>query len=159
MKKSITEYTIMRLLLLFEQDLINLFRNVPASYKFTYTQQVFDQMGFTKRLLVKVLDMPKEVDMEMRIVKYKMLAESRSELRVVEVNLCQLNDLSAISNKVKSKLDMALYDLYMNFDRLLISLQRKITECGGTESQGCAPGSVLAIVGTPDCEKERASYA
>lgn len=93
----------MRLLLLFEQDLMNLFRNVPASYKFTYTQQVFDQMGFTKRLLVKVLDMPKEVDMEMRIVKYKMLAESRSELRVVEVNLCQLNDLSAISNKVNIK--------------------------------------------------------
>ena len=159
MKKSITEYTITRLLLLFEQDLFRLFANVSKKYRYTLTQQTLDQAGYAKRLLVKCLDIPKDMTIEMAKAKYNMLAESRSELRVLEVNICQLNDLGEISEEVKKKLDMALYDLYMNFDRLLISLQRNIPKCGGTETQGCASGSVPAIVGTPDCGKERDSYA
>jgi hypothetical protein len=153
MKKSITEYPITRLLLLFEQDLYRLFDNVSKKYKYTLTQQTLDQAGYAKRLLVKCLDIPKEMTTEMAKAKYHMIAESRSELRVLEINLCQLNDLGEISKEVKKRLDEALRDLYLNFDRLLISLQAKVPKCGGTESQGCAPGSVPAIVGTPDCDR------
>jgi len=126
-KKRITDFTIARLLAVFEQDLYNLFEYTPKKFRFSLEQFLKNTLDNAVRLVMKCLDTPPEEPYLLRL-KRDMLIEAHSELRVVEFRLNQLNDLCAMSNETKAKFDIQLFEIYGNLERFANSLNKRLKE-------------------------------
>lgn len=146
-KKVITDFTVVNVLMRFEMELYRILDNIPKKYKFDLQQQLKDAVGAALRLVAKAIDTP-PISRELLITKRNMFIEAHSELQFAELRLCQLNRLCAFSDKVKAQLDMQLYDIFGNLDRLVNSLSKDIS---GSEMQECALTSVPNEIGTPNC--------
>lgn len=154
-KKKITDFTVVRSLMLLRKDLYDVFNLTPKKFRFNIEQETKDCIGYAIRLVSKSMRTP-PLDTGLMKLKRDMLIEADSELGYLEVNLCQLNDMCAMSNAAKAKLDMQLYDIYGNIERLVNSLIRHIDE----SERGCYDGRPgLGVIGMPDCGREGGSHA
>ena len=141
--------------MLLQRDIFAIFNLTPKKYRFNIEQEVKDSVANALRLIVKSMDTPR-IDAYTMRVKRDYLIEAQSELRVLEVNICQLNDMCGLSNAEKAKIDMALYDIYGNISRLVSSLIRHI----GESESGCYDSRPeLGVIGMPDCDGEGGSNA
>ena len=154
-RKLITDFTLVKVLLDFESDAMRVFKNVPAKYRYTHEKEFFDAVACTIRLAVKSMDTP-PTDSTLLRQKYYMLTEAHSELCYAETRLIQLNMDGSVSNVAKAGLDMKLYDVYGNLERLQSSLAKKMS---GSDSQGCASAVAPVMIGMPDCNREGGSNA
>ena len=144
------DFPIMRKLLLIEQEIEKLFEKVlPKKFKFNLEQQTHDYLGYAKIMLCKAIDTP-PLDEQLVRIKRDMLIESRSFVRGVEVNLCQINDLQGISNEAKSKIDILIYGFYKDTRQFLNSLNKKLQS--GSDVERCGEDTVPNIIRMPDCD-------
>lgn len=150
-KKKITDFTVVRSIMTLQRDIFSIFNNTPKKFRYNIEQEVKDSVSNALRLVVKSMDTP-QLDSYMMQMKRDYLLEAHSELRVLEVNLCQLNDMCALSNEAKAKLDISLYDIYGNITRLVNSLIRHISE----SENGCYDNHPeLGVIGMPNCGMEK----
>lgn len=144
-----------RSLMLLRKDLYDVFNLTPKKFRFNIEQETKDCIGYAIRLVSKSMRTP-PLDAGLMKLKRDMLIEADSELGYLEVNLCQLNDMCAISNAAKAKLDMRLYDIYGNITRLVNSLIRHISE----SESGCYDSHPeLDVIGMQYCGTEGGSDA
>ena len=153
----ITDFTIVRLVERFMIDLFGALRNMPASFKHDICQYLKDTTSNVLRLCTKAMDTP-PYDNELRTVKRNMLIEAHSEAQYLQVLLCTLNDMSAMSNKVKAGLDMQLYDIFWNLQRLVGSLNKGIIK-NESDAAGAPCSTELNMIETCDCDREGGSNA
>lgn len=146
-EKKITDFTIIKSLMIFEEDVYRLFDNVPKKFKFNLIEQTKNLLGSVVVLTVKAMETP-PLDNKLIIVKRDLLIEAQSELHAVEVRLCTLNDLMGISNEAKARLDIYLYDTYKNFSRLINSFNKRINV---SDDQNCGFGAETNIIRMPNC--------
>ena len=120
-KKKITDFTVVKVVSDLCVDFCNYSKNIPEKYKFTITNEISSSLFGALRFATKAMNIApyNEEYMEM---KRRLLVDACSELSVVEVLFCVLNDVQGISNDTKENLDIKIYDAYGNIGRLINSL-------------------------------------
>ena len=148
-RQPVTDFKISRLVLKFEQNLYRILENAPKKYDYDLKQQTKDVLGFMKRLLAKSL---KILPYSRSMWRYKtdLLNDAYAEIGLLQFNLCQLNDLAAISNKSKVCLDIQLAEIELNFLNLLSSFTKK---AGGSDVIECALDAESEIIRTCNCDE------
>lgn len=155
-RKKITEFDITKAVLLFEREFYTMSDKLPKKYRYDLVQQTKDALGYVKRLTGKSIRLIPTTHIE-KEAKVRMLNEAYSEFSLIEMNLCQLNDIGVLSDRNKTRTNIMLYDIYGNFERLISSMTKnsKEADAGDTNISGRDQG----FIRTPDCDGEGGSNA
>ena len=148
-QKMITDFTVVRLVVKFMIDLFGVLKNTPSTFKHDIVQYLKNIMMNILCLVVKAMDTP-PYDNKLKEMKRNMLIEAHSELQCMQVLLSVLNDMSAMSNQVKAGLDLQIFDIFLNLQRLVCSLNKDINRCE-SDVNGEPSHTGLNMIETCDC--------
>ena len=149
--KKITDYTLARAIADLEKYMYRLTETKTAK-KFTFNLEHFMKNELEKALSLttKALDVF-PYDKDHMMIKIDLLIEARSEIKMAEMRILQMNDLCPFGNEAKAKADMMLCDIYGNFESLIGSLHNKIA---GSDFKGQGPkAGPDNFIGTPRCDE------